>query len=259
MVARRSALFRHHPGMRMLTLAFVLCLSSLASAVVWRSDADPKAALELAADIPAVGRVLPDGSATLIAPEWAITAAHVAHGVKPGTELEFGGKRYAVAEVFVHPQGAPDPARPHQPPQVDIALLRLATKVQGIEPLALHRGTAELGQPMAIVGCGDFGPAGAKPAHQDGRCRAVMNRVADAGPLRLFFPFDAPPAGEALEGIGAPGDSGGSALVQVDGKWQVAGVSSAGDGPPNAYGSKDVFARVSSQLAWLDATLNRRR
>jgi hypothetical protein len=243
--------------MRTVTLTLALCLSSLASAVVWRSDADPKAALALAASIPAVGRVLPDGSATLIAPAWVITAAHVAADLKPGSELEFGGKRFAVAEVFIHPQGQPDPARPHQPPQVDIALLRLATPVAGITPLALHRGRAELGQPMAIVGCGDFGPAGSNLAHQDGRCRAVMNRVADAGPMRLFFPFDAPPAGEALEGIGAPGDSGGSALVQVDGKWQVAGVSSAGDGPPNAYGSTDVFARVSSQLEWLDATLAR--
>lgn len=241
--------------MRTLILALLLSLSTTASAVVWRADADPKAALALGAENPAVGRVLPDGSATLVAPEWAITAAHVAAQVKPGTELEFGGKRYAVLEVHIHPQGQPDPARPRQPPGVDLALLRLAKPVEGIVPLALYRGQDEMSLPARIAGCGDFGPAGAKLAHQDGRCRAVTNAVADAGPKRLFLAFDAPPAGTVLEGVGAPGDSGGSALVLVDGKWQVAGVSSAGDGPPNAYGSTDVHTRVSSQLEWLDRTL----
>lgn len=233
-------------------IVFVTLLGTLAApAVVWRHDADPKAVLALAKEIPAVGRVLPDGSATLIAPTWAITAAHVAERLAKGSELEFGGKRYAVSRVFIHPEGH-GPAG--QPPEVDLALVELATAVTGIAPLALHRGRAEQGLVMTIVGCGDFGSAGAKRQPQDGRCRAVTSTVIDAGPRRLFFDFDPPPGGTPLEGIGVAGDSGGPALVAVDGKPQVAGVSSGGDGPPGAYGSTDIYTRVSSYLDWIDAT-----
>ena len=245
--------------MRTQVLALALLMPTLAHAVVWRHDADPNAALALGASIPAVGRVLPDGSATLIAPTWAITAAHVAQRVVVGSQLEFGGVAYPVARVVVHPQGHADPARARQPPEVDLALLELARPVTGITPIPLHRGRGELGTTMTIVGCGDFGAAGAVRTRQDGRCRAVTNVVADAGPKRLFFPFDEPPAGTTLEGIGVAGDSGGAALIDVGGTWQIAGVSSGGDGPPGAYGSTDIYTRVSSYLDWIDATLTASR
>ncbi len=214
--------------------------------------------MALGASLPAVGRVLPDGSATLIAPTWAITAAHVASRVAKGSQVEFGGVAYPVARVFVHPEGHADPARPRQPPEVDLALLELARPVVGITPLALYRGREELGRTMTIVGCGDFGAAGAARTRPDGRCRAVTNVVADAGPKRLFFGFDAPPAGTTLEGIGVAGDSGGPALIDVNGAWQIAGVSSGGDGPPGAYGSTDIYTRVSSYLDWIEAILAHR-
>lgn len=237
---------------RILVALAAVVVATAASAVVWRHDAAPEAALALAAKHPAVGRVLPDGSATLIARQWAVTAAHVAERIAKDGELEFGSKRYAVRRVHIHPQGH-GPAG--QPPEVDLALVELATPVAGIEPVAIHRGRDELERVMTIVGCGDFGPARAPRTHQDGRCRAVTNAVADAGPKRLFFVFDAPPAGSPLEGIGVAGDSGGAALVEVGGAWQLAGVSSGGNGPPGAYGTEDIYTRVSTYADWIDRTL----
>lgn len=240
------------------TAAFVLLVALgavPAQAVVWRADADQAQALVLGARFPAVGRVVaPQASATLIAPQWALTAAHVAADLAPGAELEFGGVRHAVAEVVIHPSGAA-PAGARQPPEVDLALLRLAAPVTGIVPLAPYRGRAEQGARLVLVGFGDHGAAGAVRQRADGRRRAVENLVADAGPRRLFLPFDAPPAGPALEGIGAAGDSGGPALIEVAGAWQVAGVSSGADGPPGAYGTVDVYARVSAQAAWIDGVI----
>jgi hypothetical protein len=225
-------------------------LAGTAAAVVWRADATEAEALALAARFPAVGRVLPDGTATLIAPTWMLTAAHVAARAKPGDEVELAGRRHRIARVIVHPAGK-EPA-PGTPPEVDLGLLELAQPVEGIAPLAQHRGRAEQGSTLTIVGCGDHAAAGAPRVHQDGRCRAITNRVDDAGPLRLFLRFDAPPAGTPLEGIGVAGDSGGPALIEVGGRWQVAGVSSGADGPPGAYGTVDVYARVSSFVGWLD-------
>ena len=110
------------------------------------------------------------------------------------------------------------------------------------------------------MGYGDFGTPHVPLTRTDGRRRAATNVVVDAGPRRLFMKFDAPPGGTDLEGVGGPGDSGGPALVDVGGSWQVAGVSSASmDGKPGQYGVTDVYTRVSSYVEWIDAVLSGRQ
>jgi hypothetical protein len=233
-------------------------VAGTASAVVWRADAPKLAEFELVAKLDAVGRIEKSGVATLIATDWAITAAHVAERLGPGDRIVWKDKAYAIGRVVIHPQGHPDPARPRTPPEVDLALVQLAepvpaTVATGVMP---NRATDEAGKKLAIAGYGDFGPTGSPLAREDGKLRAVENEVADAGPLRLFLPFDAPPAGLPLEGIGAAGDSGGPALIGEGGVAWVAGVSSGADGPPGAYGTVDVYMRVSSHLEWIDATIS---
>lgn len=48
--------------------------------------------------------------------------------------------------------------------------------------------------------------------------------------------------GTDLEGVGGPGDSGGPALLELDGRVLVAGVSSAASSPPGQYGLTDESA-----------------
>jgi secreted trypsin-like serine protease len=80
--------------------------------------------------------------------------------------------------------------------------------------------------------------------------------IDDAGPKRIFMTFDAPPAGAALEGVGAPGDSGGPAFIEVDGRLRLAGVSSASmNGKPGTYGVVDVYTRVSAYVDWIERTI----
>lgn len=240
---------------RLLLLSFCALLSAPATAVVWRTDAPPSAEFELAHKLGgAVGKV-GGGSGTLIARDWVITAAHVAADLKPGDKVRFGERDHAIAAVILHPLGTPDPARPQQPPEVDLALIQLAEPVTDATPIMPNRAADELGKTVAIAGYGDFGPVGAALAHGDGRLRVVENQVSDAGPLRLFLPFDAPPAGLSLEGIGAAGDSGGP-LVRMDALLGLTlfGVSSGADGPPGAYGTVDVYTRISSQMQWIEMT-----
>jgi secreted trypsin-like serine protease len=75
----------------------------------------------------------------------------------------------------------------------------------------------------------------------------------------LVFRFDAPPGGTDLEGISGPGDSGGPALIERDGRWQVIGVSSGQDANATSregvYGVTEYYTRVSSYLSWLRAEL----
>jgi TonB family protein len=230
-------------------------VAGTASAVVWRADAPKLAEFELVAKLDAVGRIEKGGVATLIATDWAITAAHVAERLVPGDRIVWKDKAYAIGRVVIHPQGHPDPARPRTPPEVDLALVQLAepvpaTVATGVMP---NRATDEAGKMLVIAGYGDFGPSGSPLAREDGKLRAVENEVADAGPLRLFLPFDAPPAGLPLEGIGGPGDSGGPAIsFGPFFGMKLMGVSSGADGPPGQYGTVDVYTRVSSHIAWIE-------
>lgn len=229
----------------------ILCLPAIG--IVIRDDVSDAAAVKLGEPFMAVGRVVPDGGCTLIAPTWAVTAAHVAASLPTGATVVFGDRRYEVKRVVLHPEGG---AQPGVPPEVDLALLELTTSVQGVPPLPLYRERDELGATLVIVGYGDFGTPQAGLQRTDGRRRAATNVVVDAGPRRVFVKFDAPPGGTAIEGVGGPGDSGGPALIDVGGVWQVAGISSASmDGRPGQYGVTDVYTRVSSYLAWIDQVL----
>lgn len=72
-------------------LAFAL-LATPASpfAIAIRHDRTDADVLALGARFSAVGRVLPGGGCTLVAPTWAVTAAHVAAALKPDGEVQFG-------------------------------------------------------------------------------------------------------------------------------------------------------------------------
>lgn len=166
--------------------------------------------------------------------------------------VEFDGTPSTVKRVVAHPD-ATGPAG--APPDVDLALLELTTAVEGVEPVALYKGREELGLAAFIVGYGDYGVAGTPFQRTDGRRRAVTNTIDDAGPKRIFLTFDAPPSGSPLEGVGAPGDSGGPALIEVDGRLVRVGVSSASmNGKPGTYGVVDVYTRISSYADWIETT-----
>ena len=137
--------------MRHLLLTTVLSTfvaASLSHAIVGRHDVDLVATGEQALRFAAVGQVLPDGEAVLVAPQWVLTAAHVATST-PGERLRvrFGGIDYRIAEVIPYPGWepghhdiagtiAPSARRDGGPcPRADIP--RAAGKV----PLALERKT----------------------------------------------------------------------------------------------------------------------
>ena len=251
---------------QLLFLVLVLTLFGAATdpvhAILYRHDIPAESFRRDRSDFPAVFEVAPgNGGATLIAPQWAITAAHVTPLIaQDGSHMvTIGDAEYTITQVVVHPEWGGIHFH-------DMALLALDRPVPGIAPMPLYDSEDEAGQTMLILGSGDSGTGldGARSAERDGQFRGVTNMVERIEIGSLWVQFDAPdsPNATELEGIAGPGDSGGPGLIEVDGVHHLAGVASfgieMGDPPPDpgTYGSFDTYTSVSRNRVWIDAVLN---
>lgn len=239
---------------RFVSLASLMALAAISPAIIIRHDRDDAKYVELAKPFNAVGDVI-GAVCTLVEPQWVITAAHVAEEVSPYTSfVTINGKDYAVDRVYIHPSYLNERLAQGR----DLALLHLTEPVKGVKPMPLYTGKAELGMTVTFVGRGDKGNGETGPVGNDSKMRAAHNRLERVNEGSVFFNFDAPPAALELEGISGPGDSGGPALAQVDGKWNVVGISSANIGNGKQlcrYGTTEVYARVSTALDWFRTTM----
>jgi hypothetical protein len=255
-----------------------------------RDDRDPQAYVNLAADpayasagrfdVNAYGTEFA-GSGTLIANDWVLTAAHVFDAAS-GANFTIGGQTYAAARWVVHPKWNGDYRKGN-----DLALVKLATPVAGIEPARVYAGSREFGATATFVGYGQTATgAGGQPVF-DGVERAGQN-VIDGMPghkektyqsrltkkSRLFVvDFDNPhdpgmsATGSAqaldLEYLISLGDSGGGAFADFgDGNGPVlVGVHSFGEMPDgvddSSYGDVTGHVRVSRSADWIRSVLRR--
>ena len=229
------------------------------------------------AQFAAVGKV-GGASGVLIAPNWVLTAGHVAPA-----NFTVGGKTYSVAESIMHPQFLANGNDINY--GFDIALMRLTTNVVGVAPIPIYQGTNELGATISMVGYGATGVGSTGVAANPGTLRGGTNTVDgfysfDNGPSGqvgamnavLITDFDAPTsfdstgkfntlgtsATTSLEYHLGSGDSGGGAFIQEGGQWYVAGIHSFVDSQRNwtgksgdstllfGYGAVSGMTRVSS-------------
>jgi hypothetical protein len=230
----------------------LLILAALeAHGIITRHDREDARYLELGAKFPAVGYLGRAGDVTLVAPDWVVTAAHVAAG-SSARAVTFDGVEYPIARKVIHPDWRE--MQPH-----DIALIQLQRPVEGIAPLPLYQGRDEAGRAIVFVGHGGTGNGQTGPQREDRKRRAATNKIDRVDEDWLHFTFNGPESATDLEGISGPGDSGGPALVEVNGKYFVAGVSVWGqpgrDGR-GTYGAKEGYTRVSTHHDWLMKVLS---
>jgi hypothetical protein len=241
-----------------LAVAFLLLAPTVAGAILVRADRDDSEYLELASRYTAsLGMGLPDGEGALIAPRWILTSAVVGNDIasRKDYQLDARGGPYPVAKVFIHPDWQRDGA--------DIALVFLGREVEGIEPLAIYRGSDEKEESVVIVGRGLGGTIEKGPVPRekwDRRKRAAINTVDEVLPRTLVLVIKKPDEASDLQGAAAPGDSGAPAILQDGSKLFVAGVWSGTDDTNNDRrignaGDRERYARVSAYAKWIDDTM----
>jgi len=253
-----------------------LAISPVAFAVVTRHDVPDLKYRIPQAQAQAVANLPHEGHGVLIAPRWILTAAHAATW-HPVTEVMLNGKCRKVERLVVHrgykklPETLVKPGTDVAPAIAflaaidDIALIELAEPVSDVQPVALYRSQGEVGKPMQLIGMGATGNGeeGQPPdASHRTELRRAFNVVSNADTRWLAYVFDAAPGAHPLEGMSGNGDSGGPILIEEDGQWKLAGLTSwvhatgkVGEWKPGRYGSTAFAVRVSRYLDWIGHVL----
>lgn len=219
-------------------------------------------------------------TATLIAPGYVITAAHVAGGAVPSTvvfQTQGEGSFASVAsQIYVHPaySGNSTNRRPGDPTRhADIAIIKLADVAPAHLPsYRIHEGSL-LGQEVTLVSHSHSRTLGTTGVNRVDVVFSDLNGVAQT----YMFDFDGPDISSNRIGPQIPangtlgarseaglvsGDSGSAAFLQFGGQWQLAGINSFAvtfsDGPftQGSFGTGGGGIVLATHQAWIQSVIS---
>lgn len=230
------------------------------------------------------------GSATLVAPDWVLTAAHVveASPTQPkAVQFTVGGQSYAASRWVLHPKYDGSSLIKG----FDLALVQLSQPVLDVTPAQIYRKKKERGMEGTFVGFGRTG-TGISGDTVDDRLKRAGTNIIDgqlkrdnrgflkaidrlgSGAKTFAVDFDSPsnplesrlggPTPVDLEYLISRGDSGGGVFIDDPNDLSgplLAGINSFGEifdeRDDSDYGDLTGHTRVSSFKSWIDKTITR--
>lgn len=206
------------------------------------------------------------GTATLVAPQWVLTAGHVVDG----TNAKTFSTRFGVSDI----EGWAAPAGYGSGFGSDLALVKLSEPVTYTAPAPLREYNnvlGEFGQRALILGTGKsgFGDTGVLRTKQHNRLS--HNRIDGIVDNNILITdFDSPIAntsqtGDArptrLEGGLVAGDSGGPMFIWDGSGWTLGAVAvyastDAPEGLSGRYGEVNGFVRLQNYLPWINSVIS---
>jgi len=201
-------------------------------------------------------------SGVLIEKSWVLTAAHCVHGLSTNDiqiavgayDLNiFSGSRTPVKKIVVHPQY--NSLSLHN----DIALIELSYP-SSVQKISLYSGQSNddtpsslLGTIVTVLGWGLadtattwYYPAKLRQVNLPVVADSYCNDIYTVDVITSEFCAGYYEGKDACEG-----DSGGPAVLQVDGKWVHAGIVSAGAPCQDYYGWYGVYTRTSAHIQFI--------
>lgn len=205
---------------------------------------------ESTSDYSAVGIVNNGCTGTLIAPDVVLTAAHCVEangggyiGDTEGT-FEVNGQVYNTTKITVHPNYNPNDFGAGY----DIAIMKLDRVVEGVTPHDINRTIPVVGQTLTLVGFGETGSSTSGSNNDFGNKTVGQTAIDEVTQNHVSWNFDSHD-----ESNTAPGDSGGPAFLEQNGKLVVAGITSGGEGEAHALGDFSFDTRVDTLADWIDS------
>jgi secreted trypsin-like serine protease len=207
-------------------------------------------------------------AATVIHPQWAITAAHCVEQTLLGNTLANGrdfavliaGQYREIDAVIIHPEFDLEDAA-----DVDLALLRFKQASATPRTMPLYLQELESDSIVTLLGWGYFGLGTTGRQYNDGSFRLAMNRITEVDRrfrIRFDDPRDSASQALPLEGMPSLGDSGGPALFESEDGLFLVGITvgelTAADFSEETqgkYGAVAVYESVVAQLDWIASVI----
>lgn len=185
------------------------------------------------------GTAIAFASAVPVAPQWALTAAHVVEDAVAGT---VGG--VTIDEFVVHPD--------FEGHDSDIALVHVERPFEVDYFVPLSAGE-EVGETVLVCGYGIHGPLSTGYASSDGELRAGTNTIDRLEGTLIVCAANC--GSSHMEFCIAPGDSGGPLFVGSGTSARLAGINSmtSSSAPPlrSKEGEESGHTRVSLFREWI--------
>jgi hypothetical protein len=196
-------------------------------------------------------RVKHSATAVVIAPRWAITAAHVVAGCD-NVAVRYGADvRRQVVSVIVHPDWKPNALQ-----AADVALCQLDADA-GLPWYPQLAGEIAPGSVCLIAGYGVTGTMGAGYHLADGRLRAGTQTIDRVDGVVVWCKAER--GGSPLELCIGPGDSGGPLFIGAGSDARLAAINSfqSGKAAPlkSRYGEETGHIAIPAIRQWIDSVM----